>query len=111
MKINTYPSLREANGEYNSNLRVLSIPFEEILEDGSFEIYSASAAACVDVPCIVLIIDENTMNQLKKLKVIHENGIYSLYLKDGETFDLPVETQKEKDIRELEEQLKKLKEG
>lgn len=111
MKIETYDSLRDEEGEYRSDLRVLSIPNEEIKKDGSFEVYSVSAAACVDSPCIVLIIDEPTMYQIEKLNIFYEDGFYSLYVKDGEEFEYPVETPKERDIRELEEQLKKLKEG
>ena len=104
-EIKTYPTIIDESGELIKNLRILTVPLDCIEENGVFYDYTASTGVYAQKPSVVLIIDENTMFQLEKLILIQEQGAYKLYVKEGEEFTYPVETEQEKQIRELKEQL------
>lgn len=105
MRIKTYDKIKDSNDDLIEGLKVLTIPFHSIQKDGTYETFTASTASFTEVPSVVLIIDDNTLLQLEKTKLEFEEGQYQLYLKDGEEFTYPVESEKEKKIRELKEQL------
>lgn len=104
-KIKTYERIKDENDNLISGLKTLTVPFSSIYEDGSFETFTASTAVYADTPSVILIIDDNTLKKKKKTKLLIVEGQYELHLKDGEEFTYPIETEKEKQIRELKEQL------
>ncbi|WP_239704831.1 hypothetical protein [Mammaliicoccus sp. E-M24] len=104
-EIKTYPNIIDENGDLIQGLRVLNIPFDSIEDDGVFYNYTASTGVYAQKPSVVLIIDENTMMQLEKLLLLQLDGKYKLFVKENEIFTYPIETEQEREIRELKEKL------
>lgn len=105
MFINTYNDLRDEEGNLIPKRKALTIKNVDIKENGEFDSYTCSNSGYAESPSLILIIDDNTAEQLEKLKLTFDDGHYKLALKDGEEFTYPVETEQEKQIRELKEQL------
>lgn len=102
-KIKTYKTLKDDYDNLIPKLKYLIVPLRHINEDGTFFSYTASTGIYIDEPSIVVIIDDVTLNQLEE-KNIYFNG-YELVADDDEEIEIMTETEEEKKIRELREQL------
>lgn len=103
--IKTYNKLKDDNDNIIENRKLLTVNIENIDSEGNFGNYTVSTVSFTTNPSVVLIIDDYITDQLDKTKLKIIEGKYELVLKDGEEFILPIETEKEKQIRELKEQL------
>lgn len=104
-KIKTYECIKDEKDNLIEGLKILTVPVSSIQDNGSFISYTASTATYADSPSVILIIDDNTLNQIEKTKLVFENHQYQLLLIDGEEFTYPIETPEQIKIRELKEQL------
>lgn len=103
--IKTYNNLKDDNDNIIENRKLLTVNIENIDSEGNFGNYTVSTVSFTTSPSVVLIIDDYVTDQLDKTKLKIIDGKYELVLKDGEEFTYPIETEKEKQIRELKEQL------
>lgn len=102
-KIKTYQTIKDNNNNLMPKLKYLTVPLRCINDDGTFYSYTASTGVYIDEPSIIIIIDDVTLNQLEE-KNIYFNG-YELVADDDEEIEILTETEEEKKIRELKEQL------
>ncbi|EJY6952212.1 hypothetical protein OGK36_000672 [Staphylococcus pseudintermedius] len=108
--IKTYGSVQDENGKYITELYILAIALNSIDEEGKFSRCSVGTDNSLDVPSITFIIDENIYEQLDDLRVKIINNKYELVPRAGYDFiEKELETPEQRRIRELEEQLAKLK--
>lgn len=103
--IKTYNNLKDDNDNIIGNRKVLTVNLENIDSEGNFGNYTVSTVSFTTNPSVVLIVDGYITDQLDKTSLKIIDGKYELILKDGEKFTYPIETEKEKQIRELKEQL------
>ena len=99
--INIYNSLRDENDTLLPNRTILFIRKDEIEENGEFELYSYGLGVSLDGSGYSFIVDDWLIDQLDK--VVFVDG--TLQVKDGETLDEPVKSEKEKQREELLRQL------
>lgn len=103
--IKTYNNLKDDYDNIIGNRKVLTVNVDNVDSEGNFGNYTVSTVSFTTNPSVVLIVDDYVTDQLDKTRLQIVNGKYELVLKDGEEFTYPIETEKEKQIRELKEQL------
>lgn len=109
--IETYTDFYDEFGNPIDNRYILSINLGEVDEEGNFGSYACgSTPSYSNGQIITFIIDGNTRNQLEDLKLDLTDTLPRLVAKEGYKFKEYVETEKEKQIRLLKEQLKALEE-
>ncbi|WP_241966113.1 hypothetical protein [Staphylococcus hominis] len=111
--IKTYDSLiNQETGDYYTDRYVLAVPYTSLNSEGKIiGDFAFGSTLHTVVPCATLIIDENIYSQLENLRLKIIDGVYKLVAPDGYEFVTVEETESEEDreIRELEEMLAKLR--
>jgi|SRR5699024_7694622 len=110
--IKTYDSIVDENGDRIRNLFYLIINVDNIAEDGSINEYNIGNMLFSNQECINFIVDHNIREQMEGLRVVFTDNRPRLMEKEDYEFieNEEIETEEDRKIRELEEQLKLLKE-
>lgn len=107
--IETYTDFYDELGNPIDNRYILSIHLSEVDAEGNFGSYSCgSTPSYSSGQIITFVIDGNIKGQLENLKLDLSGNLPHLVAKDGYEFQEYVESEKEKQIRLLKEQLKAL---
>lgn len=105
-KVNIYDSvyLNTREGLIATDRVKLFVPLKSIEEDGSIGTASFGNQLVDNERGYAFVVDNHVCNQFEKLKVVIENGVPELYVKDGEEI-VSNKTPEEIEIEKLQQEL------